>query len=48
MHPRIYVGRIPMEKRGEIKELFKKFGKIVDILNKDDFAFLEFETTEKA
>lgn len=49
MHPRIYVGRLNGSiKRNELVELFGKYGEILDILIKDDFAFIEFKNTESA
>jgi len=42
-HPRIYVGRLNGSvKRKELLEMFARHGEIVDILMKDDFAFIEY------
>ena len=42
-HPRIYVGRLNGSvKRKELLEMFAKHGEIVDILMKEDFAFIEY------
>lgn len=49
MHPRIYVGRLNGEiKKKQIVELFGKYGEIVDILMKEDFAFIEFVKIDSA
>ena len=50
VHPRIYVGRLSGStiKRKELLEMFAKYGEIVDILMKDDFAFIEYIKPESA
>ena len=49
MHPRIYIGRLNNTiKKKDIVEIFGKYGEIVDILMKEDFAFVEFVKTESA
>lgn len=49
MHPRIYIGRLNSNiKKKDIVEHFGKYGEIVDILMKEDFAFVEFVKTESA
>ena len=48
-HPRIYVGRLNGSvKRKELLDMFAKFGEIVDILMKEDFAFVEYIKPEAA
>lgn len=48
-HPRIYVGRLNgTVKRKELVEMFVKYGDIVDILMKEDFAFVEYIKPEAA
>lgn len=49
MHPRIYIGRLNGQiKKKEIVELFGKYGEIVDILMKEEFAFIEYVKSESA
>lgn len=49
MHPRMYIGRLNGDiKKRDIQDLFGKYGDIVDILMKDDFAFVEFKQPESA
>lgn len=46
---RIYVGRLPTSiKKEDIIAEFGKFGEIMDVLKKDDFAFLEYKSAESA
>ena len=48
-HPRIYVGRLNgTVKRKNLLEMFARYGDIVDILMKDDFAFIEYIKPESA
>lgn len=48
-HPRIYVGRLNGSvKRKELLDMFAKYGEIVDILMKEDFAFVEYIKPEAA
>jgi len=48
-HPRIYIGRLNGSvKRKELLELFARYGEIVDILMKDDFAFIEYIKPQSA
>jgi len=48
-HPRLYVGRITSQvSQNDLVNLFSKYGEIIDILMKDDFAFLEFANSKQA
>lgn len=49
-HPRIYVGRLNggTIKRKELLEMFAKYGEIVDILMKEEFAFIEYIKADSA
>lgn len=49
MHPRIYIGRVNGKmKKNDILDLFSKYGEIVDLLMKEDFAFIEYQKSESA
>ena len=48
-NPRLYVGKlIEVVKKQDIINAFSPYGDILDILMKDDFAFVEFSTTQSA
>lgn len=48
-HPRIYIGRLNGSvKRKELLEMFARYGEIVDLLMKDDFAFIEYIKPQSA
>lgn len=49
VHPRLYVGKLNENvKKQDLIAAFSAYGDILDILMKDDFAFLEFSTVQAA
>jgi len=48
-HPRLYVGKLNENvKKQDLISAFSQYGEILDILMKDDFAFLEFSNVQAA
>ena len=48
-HPRLYVGKLAEHvKKQDLINAFAAYGDILDILMKDDYAFLEFSTIQSA
>ena len=48
-NPRLYVSNMqPNTDERKLSEIFGKFGKIVDLVHKGSFAFVEFEKAEMA
>ncbi|KRX01624.1 hypothetical protein PPERSA_00331 [Pseudocohnilembus persalinus] len=48
-YPRLYIGKLgPNVKKADLVQTFGSYGEIVDILMKDDYAFLEYQTTASA
>lgn len=48
-HPRLFVGKLNENvKKQDLINAFGVYGEIVDILMKDDFAFIEFLTNQSA
>jgi len=49
VHPRLYVGKLNESvKKQDLINAFSQYGDILDILMKDDFAFLEFSSIQAA
>jgi len=43
-YPRLYIGKIcQFLKKSDIYTAFSNFGEIIDIMMKDDYAFIEYE-----
>lgn len=48
-HPRIYIGRLNSTvKRKQLLDMFARYGEIVDILMKDNYAFVEYIKPQSA
>ena len=48
-NPRLYVSNMPPNTdEKKLSEIFGKYGKIVDLVHKGNFAFVEFEKAEMA
>lgn len=46
-NPRLYVSNMPPNTdENKLAEIFGKFGKIVDLVHKGNFAFVEFEKAD--